>query len=109
MSSWGIRMELIWITMHAPCHQGERSLHLAHADGPPCDAQHSSFHPGEEFCPADIPLSPDISHPDGRGGRFNFLGQTCQDPLIGWRASTADNSDVKSFQKYYHQGTFLIL
>ena len=47
VSSWGIRMELLWIAMRAPCHQGEGSLHLAHADGPPCDARHSSFHPGK--------------------------------------------------------------
>nr|CAN68247.1 hypothetical protein VITISV_005940 [Vitis vinifera] len=46
MFSWGIRMELLRIAMHTPCHQGEGSLHLAHADGPPCNAQHSSFHPG---------------------------------------------------------------
>ena len=55
------------------------SLSLAHANGPPCDARHSSFHPGKnyvrptfhllrdishpEFCPADVPPSPDISHP----------------------------------------------
>ena len=77
---------------------------------PLCDAQHNSFHPDgnshsfhpdvshPEFCPAnilpypdvsppqfysaDIPPSPDISQPDGRGGRFNFSGQTCPDPLI---------------------------
>ena len=82
MSSWGIRMELIRIAMRTSCHPREGSLHLAHADGPPCDAQHSSFHPGEEFCLANIPPSPDISQPDGRGGRFNFPGQTCPDPLI---------------------------
>ena len=87
MSSWGIRMELLRIEMRAPCHQGEGSLHLAHADGPPCNARHSSFHPGEEFCPANIPPSPDISHPDGRGGRFNFPGQTCPDPVIGYFTS----------------------
>ncbi|KAL6329564.1 hypothetical protein AAG906_022141 [Vitis piasezkii] len=65
--------------MCAPCHQGEGSLHLAHVDGLPCD----------EFCSADVSPSPDISHPefcpvihirrltpDGRGGRFNFPGQT---------------------------------
>ena len=46
MSSWGIWMELLRIAMRAPCHQGEESLHLAHANGPPCDARHSSFHPG---------------------------------------------------------------
>ena len=43
----GIQMELLRIAMRAPCHQGEGSLHLAHADGSPCD----------------IPPSPDISHP----------------------------------------------
>ena len=68
MSSWGIRMELLRIEMRAPCHQGEGSLHLAHADGPPCNARHSSFHPGEEFCPANIPPSPDISHPTHDAG-----------------------------------------
>ena len=81
MSSWGIWMELLWIAMRAPCHQGEGSLHLAHADNPPCGARDIS-HP--EFCPADVSPSPDISHPDGRGGRFNFPGQTCPDPLIGY-------------------------
>ena len=40
------------------------------------------LHP--KFCPADIPPYPNISHPDGRGGRFNFPGQTCSDPLIGY-------------------------
>ena len=75
MSSWGIRMELLRIAMHAPCHQGEGSLHLAHADGPPCDAWHSSLHLDRnnrlfhsdvsqpQFYPADVPPSPDISHP----------------------------------------------
>ena len=31
---------------------------------PPCDARHSSFHSGEEFYPANVPPSPDISHPE---------------------------------------------
>ena len=88
VSSWGIRMELRWIAMHTLCHQGEGSLHLAHADGPPCDIAHSTR--GEEFRPSTftsgIPFA-DISHlnisqPDGRGGRFNFPEQTCPDPLI---------------------------
>nr|CAN71015.1 hypothetical protein VITISV_001295 [Vitis vinifera] len=35
-------MELFRIAMRAPCHQGEGSLHLAHADGPPCDIAHST-------------------------------------------------------------------
>nr|CAN68870.1 hypothetical protein VITISV_013506 [Vitis vinifera] len=40
--------------------------------------------PGEEFYPADIPPSLDVSQPDGRGGHFNFPVQTCPDPLIGY-------------------------
>ncbi|KAL6324703.1 hypothetical protein AAG906_015286 [Vitis piasezkii] len=96
MSSWEIRMELLRIEMRAPCHQGEGSLHLAHTDGPPCDARHSSFHPGKNSVQptfhllrisrirnsvwSDISGSSDrIFHirrltSDGRGGRFNFLG-----------------------------------
>ena len=54
MSSWGIRMELIRIALRAPCHPREGSLHLTH---------------GEKFYPAGIPPNPDISHPDGKGGR----------------------------------------
>ena len=115
MSSWGILMELLRIAMRAPCHQGEGSLHLAHADGPPCDVQHSSFHPGKNSVRPTFHLLR-ISHirnsirptfhlllichiwrltPDGRGGRFNCLGQTCPDPLIllTRRAPVADNSD----------------
>ncbi|RVX11672.1 hypothetical protein CK203_015778 [Vitis vinifera] len=63
MSSWGIRMELIRIALRAPSHQEK------------------------EFCPVDIPPSPDISHPDGIGGRFNFSDQTCPNPLIGYFTS----------------------
>ena len=122
--SWGIRMELRRIAMRAPCHPREGSLHLAHANGPPCNIapstlrnpdslvrsmssgggvptpctrrrsplRHSLFHPGEEFYPAEVPPSPDISYPDisqpdGRGGRFNFPDQTCLDPLIGYLTS----------------------
>ena len=108
MSSWGIRMELLRIAMRAPCHQGEGFLHLAHADGPPCDARHSSFHSGKNSVRPTFHLLRifyirhllRISHirrltPDGRGGRFNFPGQTCLDLLIALtrRASAADNSD----------------
>nr|CAN80601.1 hypothetical protein VITISV_029692 [Vitis vinifera] len=32
VSSWEIRMELIRIALRTPCHPGEGSLHLAHAD-----------------------------------------------------------------------------
>nr|CAN80703.1 hypothetical protein VITISV_011630 [Vitis vinifera] len=95
-------MELLRIAMRPPCHQGEGSLHLAHADGPLCDVWHRTFHPDvshPEFCSADILpecLTSGIllrRHSiqifrirrltsDGRGGRFNFPGQTYPDPLI---------------------------
>ncbi|RVW99488.1 hypothetical protein CK203_038488 [Vitis vinifera] len=83
MSSWGIRMELLRIAMCAPCHQGEGSLRLAPADGPPCDIP-----PG--CLTSEILLRRHsiwifhIRHltPDGRGGLFNFPGQTYPDPLI---------------------------
>nr|CAN74648.1 hypothetical protein VITISV_028032 [Vitis vinifera] len=133
VSSWGIRMELLRIAMRTPCHQGKGSLQLAHADGPPCDARHSSFHTGKNSVRPTFHLLrishiwnsvrptfhlPRISHirnsirsnmsgfsdrifhircltPDGRGGCFNFPGQTCPDPLIALtqKASAADNSD----------------
>ena len=101
VSSWGIRMELFRIVMRAPCHQGEGSLHLAHADGSPCDAPHSASHPGKNSVRSDMSGSSNrIFHiqrltPDGRGGCFNFPGQTCPDPLIVLtrRASAVDNSD----------------
>ena len=78
------------------------SLYLTHADGPPCDARHSSFHQGKNSVRPTFYLLW-ISHirnsvrlmfhllrifhirclmPDGRGGRFNFPSQTCPDPLI---------------------------
>nr|CAN76736.1 hypothetical protein VITISV_002561 [Vitis vinifera] len=82
---------------------------------PPCDARHSSFHPGKNSVLPTFHFL-QISHirnsvrptfhllrifhirrltPDGKGGRFNFPGQTCPDPLIAltWRASAANNSD----------------
>ena len=90
-------------------------LSLAHINDPPGDARHSSFHPGKNSVWPTFHLLR-ISHirnsvrstfhflrifhirrltPDGRGGRFNFPGQTCPDPLIALtrRASAADNSD----------------
>ena len=62
-SSWGIRMELLRIAMRAPCHQGKGSLHLAHADSPPCDVPPSPDILHSEFYPANVPPSLDISHP----------------------------------------------
>ena len=78
VSSWGIRMELILIALRTPCHPGEGSLHLAHTDGPPCSIAYSTR---GGIPSADI-SHPDVSQPDGRGGRFNLPCQTCPDPLI---------------------------
>ena len=98
VSSWGIQTELLRIAMHAPCHQGEGSLHLAHADGSPCDARHSLFHLGRNYVRPTFHLLR-MSHirrltPDGRGGRFNFPGQTCLDPLIALTQSDMHNCGV---------------
>ena len=91
-------MELLRIAMHAPCHQGEGSLHLAHADGPPFNTRHSSFHPGKNSVWPKFHLLW-IFHirrltPDGRGGCFNFPGQTCLDPLIALTRSDMHNCSV---------------
>ena len=98
VSSWGIRMELSRIAMRAPYHQGERSLHLAHADGPPCDIAPST-QGNSDGVYSDSLAARDISHPDGRGRRFNFPGQACPDPLIEFtrRASAANISDHPDF------------
>ena len=85
MSPEGIRMKLRRIAMRAPCHQGEGSLYLVHTDGPSCDARISH---SRNSALSDMSGSSDrIFHIrrltlDGRGGRFNFPGQTCSDPLI---------------------------
>ena len=74
MSSWGIRMELIQIALRAPCHQGEGSLHLAHADGPPYGIAHSTR--------GGIP-SANISHPEFRLPTFRIRRLTS-----GWERRT---------------------
>ena len=74
MSSWGIRMELLRIATRGIAYStrggilsGRLSTFSGHFTSgiPSTDISH-----------------PDISQPDGRGGRFNFPGQTCPDPLI---------------------------
>ena len=57
----GIWMELIRIALRTPCHPGERSLYLAHADGPPCGIAQSTR--------GGIPCA-DISHPEFRAPTF---------------------------------------
>ena len=94
----GIWMELLRIVMRAPCHQGEGSLHLAHADGPPCDTRQSSFHPGRNSVRPTFHFLR-IFHirrltPDGRGGPFNFPSQTCPDPLIAFTRLDTHNCGV---------------
>ena len=111
------------------------SLSFAHADVPPSpDISHPEFCPVDvppspdisppEFCLADVPPSPDISHPefypanvppspdishltpDGRGGRFNFPGQTCPDPLIAltrrvfFRSSGSQQSNASNGARF---------
>nr|CAN61570.1 hypothetical protein VITISV_037260 [Vitis vinifera] len=74
MSSWGIQMELLRI---ATCD-------IAHSTrGIIQSGRHSTF---SGYFTSGIPFA-DISHPDGRGGRFNFPVQTCPDPLIGYFTS----------------------
>ncbi|RVW77410.1 hypothetical protein CK203_048025 [Vitis vinifera] len=102
VSSWGIRMELLQIAMRAPSHQGEGpySLHtqtvplamrgITHSTrGGILSSRLSTFsgYFTSGIPSANVSPSPNISHPDGRGGRFNFPGQTCPDPLIAltWR------------------------
>ena len=53
-------MKFLLIAMRAPCHQGEGSLHLAHADSPPCDVPPSPDISHPEFYPADFPPYPDM-------------------------------------------------
>ena len=49
------------------------SLHLAHADGPPCDIAPSTRGNPDGVDPDSL-AARDISHPDGRGRHFNFPG-----------------------------------
>ncbi|RVW47864.1 hypothetical protein CK203_092896 [Vitis vinifera] len=63
---------------------GPYTLHTP--DSPPCDAQHSSFHPGRILSGRHSTFSGYLSS-GWRGGRFNFSGQTCPDPLIGYFTS----------------------
>nr|CAN82554.1 hypothetical protein VITISV_008505 [Vitis vinifera] len=50
---------------------------------PPCDIAPSTRGNPDGVDPDSL-AARDISHPDGRGGRFNYPGQTCPNPLIGF-------------------------
>ena len=53
--------------MRAPCHPGEGSLHLAHADGPPCDIAPSTRGNPDGVDPDSLAVR-DISHPEPDAG-----------------------------------------
>ena len=84
------------------------SFSANYADSPPTDTWHLSFHPDGNSHSFHLDGSSirqtihllRILHsrrlsPDGRGGRFNFPGQTCPDPPITLirRTSAANDSD----------------
>ena len=75
-------MELLRIAMRAPCHQGEGSLHLAHADGPPCD----------------VPPSLDISHPAPDAGWERRVFQLPRSDISG----SSDSAYSESFAAIMH-------
>nr|CAN63916.1 hypothetical protein VITISV_036186 [Vitis vinifera] len=79
MSSWGIRMELLRIATRGIAHSTRGGI---------LSSRLSTFsrHFTSGIPSADI-SHPDISQLDGRGGRFNFPGQTCPDPLIKYFTS----------------------
>ena len=124
MSSWGIRMELLRIVTRGIAHStrgGILSGRLSTFSGyltsgipsaiispspdisQPDEISYSRMG-DEDFSTSlvrhvrilwsDISY-PDISQPDGKGGRFNFPGQTCLDLLIVLtrKASATDNLD----------------
>ena len=99
VSSWGIRMELLRIAMHAPCRQGEGSLHHAHADDPPCDVPSSPDIPHSEFCPGDIPPSLDISHPADISGWKRRAFQLPRSDIFG----SADSAYPENFTAIFAQ------
>ena len=84
------------------------SLSANYADSSPTDTWHCSFHPdgnSHSFHPDGNFVRPTFHHLlvlhsrrlslDGRGGRFNFPGQTCPDPPVTLirRTSAANDSD----------------
>ena len=101
------------IAMRAPCHQGEGSLHLAHADGPPCDIAHStwvgilscrlstfSWYLTSGIPSADIPPSPNISHPAPDAGWERRMFQLFRSDMSG----SSDNAYPENFSlsiQYY--------
>ncbi|WJZ87565.1 hypothetical protein VitviT2T_006935 [Vitis vinifera] len=91
-------MELLRIAMCAPCHQGEGSLHLAHADGHPCNVPSSPDIPHPEFCPVEVSPSPDISHPAPDAGWERRAFQLLRSDISG----SSDSAYLESFAAILH-------
>ena len=96
-----IRMELLRIAMRAPCHQGEGSLHHAHAEDHPCDFPSSPDISHPEFCPADVPSFLDISHPAPDAGWERRAFQLPWSDIFG----SADSVHPESFAAILHSAT----
>ena len=75
-------MELLRIAMRAQCHQGEGSLHHAHADSPPCD----------------VPPSLDISHPVPDAGWERKAFQLPRSDI----SRSSDSAYLESFTTILH-------
>ena len=93
LSAWesGYPCTLLVIRERSPytLHTGKNSIQLEfHL----IQISHSRM--GEEDIPCADILHPDISHPDGRGGRFNFSGQTYLGPLVAPTQSDMHSSSV---------------
>ena len=85
-------MELIRIALCAPCHPGEGSLHLAHADGPPCDIAPSTRGNPDGVDPDSLAVR-DISHPEPDAGWERRTFQLPRSDMFG----SSDSAYPESF------------
>ena len=84
---------------YSPCHQGEGSLHHAHADSHPCDVPSSPDIPHPEFWRSDVPHSLDISHPAPNAGWERRAFQLFQIYISG----SSDSVHSESFGSHFAQ------
>nr|CAN69601.1 hypothetical protein VITISV_007657 [Vitis vinifera] len=90
--AWGIQMELIQIALFFP--PGRKFSHLEF-----CSA--NIFHPDiphPEFCPGDVPPSPDVSHPTDISGWERRAFQLPWSDISG----SADSANPESFADILH-------